>query len=419
MTTSGRGFSVTGSAAFAVEAGFHARAQSVDPARENKIDALLQRAVEAGDVPGVIAMATDRNGVIYEGAYGKRVLGQSAAMTADTVVWIASMTKALTSAGVMQLVEQGKLDLDAPAAIIVPEIETIEVLEGFDAAGQPRTRPAKRAITLRHLLTHTAGFGYDMWSTELTQYQAAKNIPGIISCQNAALRTPLLFDPGDRWFYGINIDWAGKMVEVVSGKKLGVYLQENLFAPLRMASTAFKIRPDMRDRLAKIHQRGDNDALTPQMDLEIPQDPEFEMGGGGLYSTGGDYLRFVRLILNHGKADGNQVLKPETVDLMIRNNMGDNRVTLLKTAAPPLSNDAEFFPGMPKTWGLGFQINTEKAPTGRPAGGLMWAGLANTYFWIDPSTGVGGVYLSQVLPFADKKSLPLYLAFESAIYATA
>jgi methyl acetate hydrolase len=419
MTTSRRTFVVTGSAAFAVAVGSPARAQSVDAARKNKIDALLQRAVDAGNVPGVIAMATDRNGVTYEAAYGKRVLGQPAEMTTDTVVWIASMSKALTSAGAMQLVEQGKLDLDAPAAKIVPEIATTEVLEGFDAGGQPRTRPPMRAITLRHLLTHTAGFGYDIWSTDLVKYQAAKNIPGIISCQNAALRTPLLFDPGDRWFYGINIDWAGKMVEAVSGKRLGVYLQENLFAPLGMTSTAFKIRPDMRDRLAKIHQRSDNDAFTPQMDLEIPQDPEFEMGGGGLYGTGGDYLRFVRLILNHGKADGNQVLKPETVDLMIRNNMGDNRVTQLKTAAPPLSNDAEFFPGMPKTWGLSFQINTEKAPTGRPAGGLMWAGLANTYFWIDPSTGVGGVYLSQVLPFADKKSLPLYYAFESAIYGMA
>jgi CubicO group peptidase (beta-lactamase class C family) len=382
----------------------------------SKIDALLRRAAEAGDVPGVIAMATDRNGVIYEGAFGKRVLGQAAAMTADTVVWIASMSKALTSAGAMQLVEQGKLDLDVPASKIVPEIATIAVLEGFDAAGQPRTRPPKRPITLRHLLTHTAGFGYEFWSADLAKYQAAKNVPGIISCQNAALRTPLLFDPGDRWFYGINIDWAGKMVEAVSRKRLGAYLQEKLFSPLGMANTAFKITPEMRERLAKIHQRDDNDALTPQMDLEIPQEPEFEMGGGGLYGTGGDYLRFVRLILNRGKTGGNQVLKPETVDLMIRNNMGDSRVTLLKTAAPTLSNDAEFFPGMPKNWGLSFQINTEKAPTGRPAGGLMWAGLANTYFWIDPLTGIGGVYLSQVLPFADKKSLPLYYAFETAMY---
>jgi len=385
--------------------------------RKSKIDAALRGAVEAGDVPGVVAIATDRESVIYEGAFGKRVFGKPEPMTPDTVVWIASMTKAVTSAGAMQLVEQGKLDLDAPAAKVVPEIGAAQVLEGFDANGQPRTRAPRRPITLRHLLTHTAGFGYDIWNTDLGKYQEVKGIPGIISCENAALTTPLLFDPGDKWYYGINIDWAGKMVEAVSGEKLGPYLQKNLFAPLGMTSTAFKITPSMRSRLAKIHQRGDNDALEPQMELEIPQEPQFEMGGGGLYSTAQDYLQFVRMILNRGKASGGQVLKPETVDLMSRNNMGDSRVTLLTTAAPPLSNDAEFFPGVSKSWGLSFQINEEKAPTGRPAGGLMWAGLANSYYWIDPKSGIGGVYLTQILPFADKKSLPLYYAFESAFYA--
>ena len=384
--------------------------------RKSRIDAALHRAVEAGDVPGVVAMATDRQSVIYEGAFGKRVLGQPAPMTTDTVAWIASMTKAVTGAAAMQLVEQGKLDLDAPAAKIVPAIGAAQVLEGFDAGGQPRTRAPKRPITLRHLLTHTAGFGYDIWNADLAKYQEAKGVPGIISCQNAALTTPLLFDPGDRWYYGINIDWAGKMVEAASGQKLGAYLQKNIFDPLGMTSTAFKITPDMRARIAKIHQRGDNDALEPQLELEIPQEPEFEMGGGGLYSTARDYLQFVRMILNRGKAGGAQVLKPETVDLMSRNNMGDSRVTLLTTAAPPLSNDAEFFPGVSKSWGLSFQINEEKAPTGRPAGGLMWAGLANSYYWIDPSTGIGGVYLTQILPFADKKSLPLYYDFEAAFY---
>ncbi len=386
-------------------------------ARNARIDASLRRATDAGDVPGVVAMATDRSTLIYEGAYGKRVQGQPAARTADTVAWIASMTQALTAAGVMQLVEQGKLDLDAPAAKVVPDIAAAQVLEGFDAGGQPRTRAPKRAITLRHLLTHTAGFGYEIWSADIAKYQTAKNIPGITTCQNAALRTPLLFDPGERWFYSIGIDWAGKMVETVSGMRLGAYLQQNVLAPLGMRSTGFKITPDMRGRLAKIHQRGDDDKLAPQMDLELPQEPEFDMGGGGLYGTAGDYLEFVRMILNRGKANGSQVLKPETVDLMSRNSMGDCRVTLLKTAAPPLSNDAEFFPGVPKAWGLSFQINLEKAPTGRPAGSLMWAGLANTYFWIDQATGIGGVYITQVLPFADKKSLPLYYDFESAFYA--
>jgi methyl acetate hydrolase len=386
-------------------------------ARNSAIDKMLRRAAESGDVPGVVAMATDRDGTIYQGAFGKRVLGQPAAMSLDTVAWIASMTKAITGAAAMQLVEQGKLDLDAPAAAVVGELQQAQVLEGFDAAGQPKLRPPKRPITLRHLLTHTAGFGYEIWSGDVAAYQTARNVPGIISCQNAALQTPLLFDPGEKWYYGINIDWAGKMVEAVSGKRLGAYMQETLFAPLGMSSTTFKITPAMRERLAKIHQRGDDDSLTPQLDLEIPQDAEFDMGGGGLYSTAGDYLKFVRMILNGGTANGTQVLRPETVDQMSRNNMGDARVSLLKTVAPALSNDAEFFPGLSKTWGLTFQINDETAPTGRPAGGLMWAGLANSYYWIDPKTGIGGVYLTQVLPFADKKSLPLYYAFETAFYS--
>jgi methyl acetate hydrolase len=205
-------------------------------------------------------------------------------------------------------------------------------------------------------------------------------------------------------------------VETASGKKLGAVLKENLFEPLGMKDTAFRITPSMRQRLAKIHQRGEDDKLAPLMDLEIPQEPEFEMGGGGLYGTAGDYLKFVRMMLNGGKANGKQILKAETVKTMAANHIGPLHVGPLKTAMAPLSNDVDIFPGMPKKWGLSFLINTEKAPTGRSAGSLAWAGLANTYFWIDQAKGVGGVYLSQVLPFADKKSLPLYAEFETAVY---
>jgi methyl acetate hydrolase len=378
-------------------------------------DELLSSAAKAGDVPGVIAMATNASDVIYQGAFGVRVLGQAAPMTLDTVVWIASMTKALTGTCAMQLVEQGKLDLDAPAAKWAPELDKVQVLEGWGEHGNPKLRAPKRPITLRHLLTHTAGFGYDIWSEDLVRFQKLRGIPGIITCKNAALTTPLLFDPGERWNYGINIDWAGKMVEAVSGKKLGVYMRENLLAPLGMNDTAFKITPSMRGRLAKIHQRGEDGKLAPT-DIEIPQEPEFEMGGGGLYSTAGDYLKFLRLILNRGKAEGRQILKPETVDLMSRNAMGDVKVAMLKTQMPPLSTDAEFFPGMPKSWGLSFMINDQPAPTGRSAGSLAWAGLANTYFWIDPKKQVAGVYLTQVLPFGDSKALPLFSNFEKQVY---
>jgi methyl acetate hydrolase len=379
-----------------------------------RADMLLGGAAASGAVPGVIAMATNREGTIYEGAFGERVLGGGQAMTTDTVVWIASMTKAITSVAAVQLVERGKLDLDAPAHTIVPAIAEIQVLDGFDAAGKPKLRAPKRQITLRHLLTHTGGFSYEIWNTDMQKVQAAFGIPSVTECKNKALTLPLVADPGERWEYGLNVDWAGKMIEAVSGRKLGQHLKENIFDPLRMTSTAFRISPEMRSRLAGTHLRGPDGKLAP-FAFELPQEPEFEMGGGGLYGTVGDYLRFVRMILNGGQLDGERVLKPETVASLSLNHMGNCRVGVLK-AAIPLTNDAEFFPGVQKSWSLAFQINHEPVFTGRPAGGLMWAGLANSFYWIDPATGVGGVYATQIFPFADVQSVPLYYAFETAVY---
>lgn len=381
------------------------------------VDSLLDAAVNKGEVPGVVAVATDARGTTYEGGFGKRVLGQAAEMTPDTVVWLASMTKAITGTAAMQQVERGKLGLDSPAREVIPYLGEVEVLEGFDAAGKPRTRKPRRDITLRHLLTHTAGFSYEIWSADIVKYQETMGVPGITGCENKALTTPLLFDPGERWDYGINIDWAGKMVEATSGQTLGQYLRDNVLGPLGMDSTAFFISAGMRKRLARIHHRGPDGSLTADMALEIPQQPEFEMGGGGLYGTAGDYAKFVRMMLNDGRSDrGEQVLQPATVAQMSTNAMGDCKVNLLRTAIPPLSNDAEFFPGVDKQWGLSFMINNAAAPTGRSAGSLAWAGLANTYYWIDQKKGTGGVYATQILPFADTKSLPLYYAFEKAVY---
>jgi methyl acetate hydrolase len=382
---------------------------------KDAIDALLKHAVDAGDVPGVAAMVTDRDGTLYEGAFGKRVLGEDAPMRVDSVARIASMTKPLTGACAMQLVEQGKLDLDRPVSGWLPALGRVQVLEGFDAAGTPRLRAPKSQITLRQLMTHPAGFGYDTWSAEVARYMKATGTPTVGSGRNAALGTPLLFDPGERWLYSIAIDWVGKAIEAVSGKTLGAYMAENLLDPLGMSSTGFAITPAMRARLAKVHQRDAAGALTP-LEPEIPQAPEFQSGGGGLYSSARDYVTFLRMILNRGQSGAAQLLKPETVDLMARNAMGATRVTLLKSTNPARSLDAEFFPGVPKSWGLTFQINEAPAPTGRPAGGLMWAGLTNCYFWIDLQNGIGGVYITQILPFVDKKSLPLYYAFESAVY---
>jgi CubicO group peptidase (beta-lactamase class C family) len=381
---------------------------------KGKADSLLQAAVDAGDVPGVVAMATNRQGLIYEGAFGTRQVGANVPMSLDTVVWIASMTKALTGAAAMQQVERGKLQLDTPAHKILPQLKESRVLTGFDADGQPMTRAPKRDVTLRHLLTHTSGHSYDIWNKQIGEYMKVKNVPGIISCQNAALTTPLVFDPGERWEYGTGIDFAGKMVEAVSGQKLGDYMRDNLLLPLGMDSSAFKITDDMRSRLSRMHARTPDGLVA--IDFEIPQAPEFEMGGGGMYSTVGDYLKFVQMMLNSGKGNGNQVLKPSTVALMSKNAMGKIRVTMLKPAGVGSSNDAEFFPGLPKGWGLSFMTNEAKAPTGRSAGSLAWAGLANSFYWIDQKKGVAGVLATQILPFADVKALPLFEGFETAVY---
>jgi len=379
-----------------------------------KIDAVLKHGIARGDAAGVAAVVANREGLIYEGAFGERTLGSGVAMTPDTVGWIASMTKAITSVAAVQCVERGLLKLDAPAKNVCPELGKVGVLTGFDGSGNPITRPPKRDITLRQLLTHSAGFSYDIWNTDMQKVQAALGIPSVTECKNKALTLPLLFDPGEAWEYGINIDWAGKMIEAVSGKKLGQYLQENVFEPLKMTSTAFKITSDMRARLSGVHLRGGDGALGV-FPFEIPQEPEFEMGGGGLYGTVGDYLKFLRMILNNGQLGGERILTPESVTSLGVNQMGDCRVYNLK-AAIPLTNDAEFVPGQQKSWSLGFQINHEPAPTGRPAGGLMWAGLANSYYWVDQLNGLAGVYLTQMFPFADYQSLPLYYEFEKAVY---
>lgn len=382
---------------------------------QGPIDKLLQTGVTDGSVAGVTAAVTNRDGTMYESGFGERARGGGTAMAADTVGWIASMTKAITGVAAMQLVEQGKLDLDAPAATWAPYLGEVQVLEGFRDDGRPILRAPKRAITLRHLLTHTAGFGYANWDESIKRYVEHEKLPASNSGDSRGLMTPLLFDPGERWLYSTAIDWVGKIVEAASGKKLGACMEENIFGPLGMTSSGFRISPDMRRRLAKVHRR-ENGVLTPT-DTETPQNPPAEMGGGGLYSTVGDYLKFIRMILNEGSANGHQVLQPATVRTMSQNQMGDCRVCKLPTTNSSVSLDAEFFPGLPKTWGLTFMINEEQAPTGRSAGSLAWAGLANSYYWIDPVKGIGGVYLTQILPFVDERALALYLDFETAVYA--
>ena len=383
---------------------------------KTQIDQILRQKCEAKEIPGVVAMAATRNEVIYEGAFGKRDLSKDDPMTLDSVFWIASMTKAVTSAAGMQLVEQGKLSLDEPIGKVLPDLASPQVLEGFDAKGEPKLRPAKKPITLRHLMTHTAGFAYDMWNGDMVAYLEKTGTPGITTCQNAALKTPLMTDPGTRWEYGTNIDFVGKAVEAASGKRLDAYLRDHMFTPLGMNDTGFKISETMRKRLVGMHARGEDGTLAA-IPFELEQAPEFHMGGGGLYGTAGDYIKFTQMILNKGRGNGNQLLKPETVALMGQNNIGDLTMGKMTTAIGWATNDVDLYPDIVKKWGLSFLINTAKTPEGRSAGSLAWAGLANTYFWIDPARNVAGVILMQLLPFADNKCLEAFTGFERGVYA--
>ena len=380
-----------------------------------QIDQLLRQKSEAKEIPGVVAIAATGSEVIYQGAFGKRDLAKDDAMTADSVFWIASMTKAITSAGAMQLVEQGKLSLDEPIGKLLPDLASPQVLEGFDANGEPKLRQAKTAITLRHLMTHTAGFCYSLWNADMAKYLEKTGLPAITTCKNDALKTPLMTDPGTRWEYGINIDFIGKAVEAASGTRLDAYLRDHVFNPLGMGDTSFKITDAQRRRLAGMHARTP-DGLAP-IPFELEQDPEFHMGGGGLYSTAGDYIKFTQMILNKGRGNGNQLLKPETVALMAQNHMGELNMTKMVSADPTLTNDVDLYPDIVKKWGLSYLINTAGTPEGRSAGSLAWAGLANTYFWIDPARDVTGVILMQLLPFADQQCLEAFAGFERGIYA--
>jgi len=375
------------------------------------IDAALRDAVERKDVPGVVALVTDRRRVLYQGAFGVADVSTGRALTADAVFRIASMTKPITSAAAMQLIEQGRFGLDDPVEKYLPEFANLKVFESFDAAtGAYRLRPASTPPTVRHILTHTSGLGYPFTSAILRDF---KPQPG----ETYPFGGPLLFDPGERWHYGTSTDVVGKLVEKVSGQKLEDYFRQHIFAPLQMSDTSYNVPQEKASRLVAAQQRagermdGTIVLQTPQPGLTIPE----PIGGGGLASTANDYGRFVRMLLNGSELDGTRVLKAKTVTLMGQNHIGAVSVPALKTALPR-SADFSFIADGRDKWGLGFLITTDQVSGKRSPGSLSWGGISNTYFWIDPSRGVASVILMQYLPFADPKALAVYDAFERGAY---
>ena len=338
-------------------------------------------------------------------------------MTTDTVFALFSTTKAITGTAVLQLVEEGKLDLDAPARNYAPEIGKLKVIEGFDESGEPKLRDPKRDVTTRMLMLHTAGFGYDFFNRTYNRLAQEKGQPSVITASKAALMTPLLFDPGEKWEYGSNIDWCGQVVEGITGRRLGEVFRTRIFEPLGIRDMTFELNDGLRRRLAGMHARNADGSLTP-MDFELPGTiPRSTWAAMASIGTVGDYMRFIRMWLNDGQGEHGRVLKAETVSMAEKNHLGDKKVTMLPGVIPSLSNDAEFFPGLSKSWSFTFMVNDEEAPTGRPAGSLGWAGLANLFYYIDRRNGYGGFWATQILPFGDPVSFGGYMDFETTFYA--
>ena len=374
-------------------------------------DRAFAQAVEAADLPGAIGLILDAGGTRYARAFGEAEAGSGRPMRVETPVQIASMTKAIVTVGAMQLAERGRLSLDAPIGALLPELAEPQVLTGFADDGAPQTRPAARAITLRHLLTHTAGFSYSFTRAETLRWFEHVGTPAMGA--RAGIVMPLLFDPGEAWEYGVGIDWAGQAIEAATGSSLGDYLAEHVLGPLRMHDTAFHRAPP--PGAATVHARTPEGAWAAHPVWLNAGD--FDMGGGGLTSTAPDYARFLRMVLSDGSLDGARILAPETLAEMRREQVAPLRAGYMGSAMPELAPPFDWFPEQHTGWGLSWLINPERTAEGRSPGSLAWAGIFNSFYWVDPTAGVAGLFVSQVSPFGHPGALDAFRALERMAYA--
>lgn len=381
------------------------------------LDETLATGIKRRKIPAVVAVVATADKTTYTGAFGKRDGSSGIDVKPDSIFRIASMTKAVTTTAAMQLVEQGKLSVTAPAAKYLPELGKLEVLDGFDNSGKPILRPAKRQVELRHLMTHTSGFVYPTWDEDLARYyKVTGNAP---PPGEVAPLSPLAFEPGTQWQYGTGIDWTGKIVEAVSGLTLEQYFQRNILGPLGMKDTTFVFPKEKLDRLVSSYRR-QTDGSLKEDPRTMPVVPKVFNGGGGLFSTAPDYLRFTQMILRKGKsAGGQQILAPKTVDIMSANQIGSVNVHKMKTTDPNVSSDVDMHPGAADKYTFGFLMNPTAYEGGRSAGSLAWAGVENTFYWIDPRRSICAVIMMQFFPFVDSQAVGMLGDFEKAVYASA
>jgi methyl acetate hydrolase len=378
-----------------------------------ELDRILSAAVAADHVPFVVAAVGNAGGTVWTGAAGAARADLPAAE--DTVFRIFSMTKAVGSTAAMILMDRGKLNPDTPVAEILPAFGAKQVLEGFDADGKPRMRAPRTQATVRHLATHTSGLVYEFWNADMPRYMAATGLPSILSGLREGLDYPLVFDPGTRWDYGIGIDWLGQVVEQVDGRSIDRFCREEILEPLGMKDTRFEAEADIAARLATVRMRGE-DGRFADFELAPPARPAFYGMGHTLYSTTPDYLRFLRMFLNKGQLDGQRILSEAGLARLLANQIGDTPIAVLKTVVPPVTADAEFFPGRRKSHSMAFQRIEEDVPGMRAAGSQFWAGVCNSHYWFDPANNVAAVLMTQSLPFAEPRFMGVYEAFERGVY---
>jgi CubicO group peptidase (beta-lactamase class C family) len=375
------------------------------PPSTTAFDTLLRAAVEQQRVPHAAAMIATKDGVAYQHVEG---------VAPDAIYAIASMTKPVTTVAAMQLVESGKVKLDEPAATYVPEIGRLKVLE----AG--KMRPPKSQPTVRQLMTHTGGFAYEFMNRDIFEL-VSKGKLASVRAGDGFFKAPLVFDPGTRWEYGINTDWLGRIVERVSGQSLEAYFRQHIFDPLGMADSFFVVPPDKQARVAKMFQRGKDGSLAEPPPPPPPppgtKPPVFYSGGGGLHSTARDYMTFARAIMAGGQLGQAKILSAETVATMGQNQIGEFTLRPFASLIPDLATDNAALAGDLDKFGLGFALNSKPSASGRGANTLAWAGIFNTFFWIDREKQVSAVLMTQMLPGLDPGPAKLLEEFDRAVYA--
>ena len=380
----------------------------------DNLQSLLDRAVADGDVPFVVAIVAGSDGDQWSGSAGERTTGEPAGL--DTVFRIYSMTKAVAATAAAILVERGAMDLDMPVVEILPAFGDLQVLDGFNG-DEPLLRAPKTAATIRHLATHTSGLAYEFLNSDMARFFELTGHLPVASGLNRSLACPLMFDPGTRWEYGIGIDWLGKVIEAIDGRRIDQFCQDEIFTPLGMIDTVFEIDGERAERLADASARTGVDAFKT-IRFSPPSNPEFYAMGHALYSTAPDYMRFLRMLLGGGAVDAERILSETSVSEMLANQIGERRVGPIESVNTRMACDVDLFPQIAKTHSLVAIRVEEDVHAMRSAGSQGWAGILNTHYWFDPRRDVAGVLMAQMLPFADPRMMRLYEDFERAVYAS-